>query len=256
MLIAYRIDLLQDTIKDTIKDIIKGVTKGFYVIEKADKTGKLHIQGIGEFPDIKSNQCKEMKQYRDEFKLLLGDHYRHRGQQYSFTVCQSETKYIQYLLKQVRNKDTDIYSLTGYTDDDLIIDNTDTEQKKVSGKSIGEILLSYLDNHISYFITQSVVDERRLWLLVNQFFGENTKKFRPFILIEYFNLAKYKYVKRGLLIDMYEEARMQGIRFYKRDINTGDILYNPDIQENSIEEDIDDLENCVGQPKNISLDFI
>lgn len=255
MLIAYRIDVLNDTIKDKFPDIAKEASKGFYVIEKGKETGKVHIQGIGEF-NITSLQDTKAKQYKKAIQTLLGEQYKARTQQYTFTLCKNETKYIQYLLKDVTDKDTDIHCLVGYTHDQLQKDNSYQQSKKVLTKSIGETLLSYLDNNSSYFITRDIVDERRLFLLVNQFFGENTKKFRPFILIEYFNLAKYKYVKRGLLIDMYEEARMQGIRFYQRHKDTGIIVYNPDIQENSLDTDLDDLERCIGQPKKISLDDI
>lgn len=250
MLFSYRIDILHDTVEEQLQELIKDTPKGFYIKEQAKKTNKIHIHGIGEYPELLTEQGGKTKEMKKAFQDILGEKYR-KGT-CSFAVTKDEERYIQYILKGVTSK-AEIYSVKGYSTDYL---EKFIQNYRKPTVCIGQSLLDFVSLKKDYFLQHNVVDEKRLFLLVTSFFGENTKKFRHFLILEYFNMVKYQYVRRGLITDMYNEALMSGVRFYRRDTQTGQILYNPDMPEYDLEDHLDELEKCIGHPKKISLEDI
>lgn len=231
-LYAIRIDVITPNVikhfADLLKDIEEFIVKGFIVQEKGKKTGKLHLQGILQLRVLSD---KVLKNIRNTIVNKVLERKATKGD-YSFCkVRKTEDEYMIYLCKGgegcieitgfEQGENIKILYQEGYTDEEICNyrsialeqqrDFAISRLEKRKTKSIGQSLLEYLIakedeflldavpqqciNHKQYCISKcgKYLDKIHLVKLIVRFFSLETKKFRSFLIEEFYNLVEHHY---------------------------------------------------------------
>lgn len=223
---SIRIDLIDGDVQtsfqsflETFKEVIH---KGFIVLEEGKITGKKHIQGILEIMEEKV--LKDMRNYIIrkvlKNKATKGD--------YSFCkVRKTEEDYMIYLCKGGEGSielnefkegtPLEVIFQLGYTDEQIktyretAVQKQEKYLKTKQSKTVGQSLIDHIKSKEDEFLLEEkplfcvndkqychskcgkFLDKKHLLRLIIRFFSMETKKFRSFLIEEYYNLLEHQY---------------------------------------------------------------
>lgn len=207
------------------------ILKGFIVLEEGKITGKKHIQGLLELSE--ESALKDMRNYIVrkilKNKGTKGDYsfcaVRKSETDYMIYLCKGGEGCIQ-LNEFVEGTPLQVIFQKGYTDEDIDSYRNSALEKqekylktKQKNKSIGQILLEYIKSKEDVFLLDELpsynsplgaeysvnprlyakckcgkyLDKKTLVKLIIRFFSEETKKFRSFLIEEFYNLVEHHY---------------------------------------------------------------
>lgn len=250
-MLTIRIDILEDSIRDRVKEFLEKFLFPQYLIveEVARQTKKKHYQGI---IDIGNHPEKTIRNYIVR-NILKG--YESKGK-YSFSTVKDLDSYMIYILKgdEDNTDNLDIQYQQGFTEE--VIEGykakaTDTQKefkerglKRRSSKAptFAHKFLEYIESNKDIFIRNGVIHRTELLELTIDFFGQETKKFRAFLIEEFYNLAEYHYSPHTLKHRIMKEITDR-ISFHNLSpINISNNAYNQKEKEFFPKEETNDTQ--------------